>query len=374
MQQVLINRADITAVVNLCLSREVHFVAYKAPGDSTATVIIQKSPEVIIDGNINQKFPGKGFLIAPFSKETDDTWLIRPDIVIHDTIQAHQLSELSSLPAADDPHKNLPAPDDTGKNDYINLINESIKQINAGEFEKVVLSRVKSVRGNFRPSIARVFSALCETYPNAFVYLFNVKGQCWTGATPEPFVCSEKNVLKTVSLAGTRNSSESNLDIEKWNKKELQEQEYVTLHIEETLKRFNIEPVKSGPYVAKAGNLLHLRTDFTFTTDAIGGRLPLLISSLHPTPAICGMSTGKAMDFIKTGEKHDRAYYAGFLGPIGIPENIMLYVNLRCMQVFDDRLVLYIGGGITGDSVPEEEWEETEMKAETLLSVLKKIG
>jgi isochorismate synthase len=141
---------------------------------------------------------------------------------------------------------------------------------------------------------------------------------------------------------------------------------YLTIHIDQ----FN----KTGPYVAKAGNLLHLRTDFTFSVDAIGTRLPSLISSLHPTPAVCGMSTGKAMDFIKSGEKHDRGYYAGFLGPIGIRDMIRLYVNLRCMQVFDDRLVLYIGGGITSDSVPEEEWEETEMKAETLLSVLKKIG
>jgi isochorismate synthase len=48
-------------------------------------------------------------------------------------------------------------------------------------------------------------------------------------------------------------------------------------------------------------------------------------------------------------------------------------MNLRCLKVYDDRLVLYIGGGITHESIPEEEWEETEIKAETLLSVLKQI-
>jgi isochorismate synthase len=36
-------------------------------------------------------------------------------------------------------------------------------------------------------------------------------------------------------------------------------------------------------------------------------------------------------------------------------------------------LILYIGGGITHDSIPEDEWEETEIKADTLLSVLKQI-
>jgi isochorismate synthase len=79
------------------------------------------------------------------------------------------------------------------------------------------------------------------------------------------------------------------------------------------------------------------------------------------------------MDFIKTSEKHSRGYYAGFLGPMGISEPLRLYVNLRCMRVYDDRLILYIGGGITRESIPQDEWEETEIKADTLLSVLKKV-
>jgi len=32
-----------------------------------------------------------------------------------------------------------------------------------------------------------------------------------------------------------------------------------------------------------------------------------------------------------------------------------------------------VGGGITHDSVPEDEWEETEIKADTLLSVLQHL-
>ena len=47
-----------------------------------------------------------------------------------------------------------------------------------------------------------------------------------------------------------------------------------------------------------------------------------------------------------------------------------LYVNLRCMQVFKDKVSLYIGGGITKDSQPTAEWEETLRKAETLQRVL----
>jgi isochorismate synthase len=85
------------------------------------------------------------------------------------------------------------------------------------------------------------------------------------------------------------------------------------------------------------------------------------------------MASAKAMDDIRQTEKHSREYYTGFLGPTGIDDLMQLYVNLRCMKILDDRCVLYIGGGITQDSVPEDEWEETEIKADTLLSVLEQI-
>ncbi len=43
---------------------------------------------------------------------------------------------------------------------------------------------------------------------------------------------------------------------------------------------------------------------------------------------------------------------------------------LRCMHFDETGWCVYSGGGITGASLPEEEWEETQSKAKTLLSVL----
>ena len=40
------------------------------------------------------------------------------------------------------------------------------------------------------------------------------------------------------------------------------------------------------------------------------------------------------------------------------------------MQVFKDRVRLYAGAGITLDSRPEKEWEETEMKMKNLQNLL----
>ena len=47
-----------------------------------------------------------------------------------------------------------------------------------------------------------------------------------------------------------------------------------------------------------------------------------------------------------------------------------LYVNLRCMQLTDTQRILYIGGGITKDSDPESEWQETVAKSQIMKRVL----
>ena len=373
MQEVLKHTNTISEALRICLGKRFHFAAYRLPGKTDIDIIIQKDPELKALEDLSARLPIYGFLVAPFSRIDNKPYLIKPDILIHNSPASGQLEELNSLPGNHVSKDNRACPEDTDRTDYIKLIGETIGKIHSGEFEKVVLSRIKTVKGNFK-RLPDVFNILCDTYPNAFVYLFCVNGQCWAGATPEPFICSRGNELITVSLAGTRPYRKEDLDIANWKIKELQEQDYVTLHIEKVLKHYAVHTyAKNGPYVTRAGNLLHLRTDFTFSSRSVGFRLPSLINALHPTPAVCGMSTGKAMDFIRNKEKHDRGFYTGFLGPVGLGDLIQFYVNLRCLQVFDNRLVLYIGGGITRDSIPEEEWEETEIKAETLLSVLQQI-
>ena len=98
--------------------------------------------------------------------------------------------------------------------------------------------------------------------------------------------------------------------------------------------------------------------------------LKSIIENLHPTPAVCGFHTKEALRIIQSTEKHDRQYYSGFLGPVGMENCISLFVNLRCMRIAGNYLSLFTGAGITKDSVPNKEWKETEMKAVTLLSAI----
>lgn len=95
-----------------------------------------------------------------------------------------------------------------------------------------------------------------------------------------------------------------------------------------------------------------------------------LINALHPTPAVCGLPKAVAEAFILQNENYDRSYYSGYLGELNLNERTSLFVNLRCVELENNLASIYVGGGITADSIPENEWEETVSKAEVMKKVL----
>jgi isochorismate synthase len=125
-----------------------------------------------------------------------------------------------------------------------------------------------------------------------------------------------------------------------------------------------------GPFDVDAGPVKHLRTDFSFLSKS--KKAYEIAKELHPTPAVAGVPTKEAIDLLQRLEHNPRQLYTGFLGEIGSSHS-WLYVNLRCCQIQVGNAFLYIGGGYTSDSIPEEEWNETEQKAKTLGDIIKKI-
>ena len=61
-----------------------------------------------------------------------------------------------------------------------------------------------------------------------------------------------------------------------------------------------------------------------------------------------------------------RNFYSGYIR-VETEDFIQYFVNLRCAQFFENYAIIYVGGGITAESSPEKEWQETELKAEAIL-------
>ena len=260
-----------------------------------------------------------------------------------------------------------------GKETFEQLVTQGIKAIETGAFDKVVLSRKESLlKTDF--SFLEVFQNMLPTYPGAFRYCwFHPEIGMWMGATPEQLLKIESAKFKTVALAGTQKWNPDSLVI--WEEKERQEQQFVTDFIISNLQNEVEKLSQTKPYTFQAGNLVHLKTDIegVFKTNF---SLNKVLNFLHPTPAVCGLPKASAKQFIFDFEGYDRKFYAGYLGELN--RNMVtnqnsdsdLFVNLRCMEIQQNQLHLYIGCGITKDSDPEKEYFETANKAVTMKQIL----
>lgn len=251
------------------------------------------------------------------------------------------------------------------ENGYLDLAHEFIHYLQDHTIGKAILSRVKKVA--FTADASTLFTQLCEKYPKAFCYYFDspMLGK-WLGATPETLIQYQHSSGSTMSLAGTKPSS----DTSNWGEKEKGEQAMVTQFIAEQLQLHSTEVNCSPLEELVAGPVKHLVNYFSFVTSP--EKQWQQAATLHPTPAVSGFPRKEALRCIENFEPHDRRFYAGIIG-LKEQQNTQLFVNLRCGEIIADNLFVYVGGGLTQQSIPQDEWTETENKAKTLLALAEQL-
>ncbi|MCY1635332.1 isochorismate synthase [Marinifilum sp. D737] len=367
MSQLEDREKSIQYFLEQCLQKRLSFYAYSLPGDHEIKIGIQTSPSRVI--NLLDLKGKEGFLFAPFDlDEEQSAYFIDPEFEF--SSKSTQFVDFSDLPDQKDEDSEVY---ESSKEDYLEQIKEMLADLKSKKLDKVILSRVHVLNGKGRKDAASIFLRLNKTYPNAFVSMIDIPSEgLWIGASPERFLNSDGKTIETVALAGTQKLGDSAVQSVEWEKKEIEEQAYVSKYIEELLSNYQIDDYqKQGPFTVQAGNVVHLKTTYKANTALSFDQISSFAQALHPTPAVCGLPKNKAMDLIRKVEKHKREYYAGFLGPIHADGGLALFVNLRSMKVLQESMALFVGGGITADSDPEKEWMETCFKAQTLLKVIK---
>ena len=347
---------DLFLKVKTQQEQQLPFVLYAKPDSDKMVGLFQKNDHLYF----LEDFAAKGFVFAPFDgdlipfipqKESD---VYVEKMVQTDYLVANAIAEEI---------------DATAKIVFENLVQRGIDAIRKGAFEKVVLSRKEEVLLR-QFDLETVFKRLISFYPTAFKYcFFHPKIGMWMGATPEQFLKINQKSLQTVALAGTQIAN--NIEQVIWLEKEIEEQRLVTEFITSSLQNKVSELTLSSPYSYSAGHLWHIKTDISATAKSKKA-IKDIILSLHPTSAVCGMPKETAKAFILKNESYDREYYSGFLGELNIDlatfrtEQSDLYVNLRCMKIVGDEAQLFIGCGITKDSIPTDEFMETVNKSITI--------
>ncbi|WP_452226136.1 chorismate-binding protein [Lacinutrix cladophorae] len=358
-------------------SNALPFVVYRKPNDFEVHALLQKADEL----HVIKDYTESGFVFSPFDNKDDAILLpfnsskkISSNYDISSEFKAATIHKVSSLKS---------------KEEHIQLVQKGIDAIRKGPIQKVVLSR-KEEQHISEENPLKIFKRLLEKYVSAFVYCwYHPKVGLWLGATPETLLKVEGNRFNTMALAGTQMYNQAKDVV--WQDKEKDEQQIVTAFVVNSLKD-SVSTIKiSEVETVMAGNLLHLKTAISGTLDFKNLDFKALLTNLHPTPAVCGFPKEMAKQFIVHNESYNREFYAGFLGELNLKENKTrnrnrrnvennvyatvktvsnLFVNLRCMQLKNKAALVYVGGGITKDSVAENEWQETVNKTQTIQAVL----
>lgn len=336
------------------LEHNLPFVIYKKPNSEDIVGIFQKS-DILFSVN---DFTEKGFVFASF--DGNETFIIPENN--SEIKRATYYKRETFIPEIKFESQNK-----LDKNNFENLVGKGIQAINNEEFKKVVLSRKETVNlVNF--DLLTTFEKLIQFYSSTFVYcFFHPKIGIWLGATPEQLLKSNDTIFQTIALAGTQKDKGNNEVV--WAKKEQEEQQFVTDYIVDKLKNVASDVLVSKPYSIKAGSIWHIKTDISGILNS-SSSLQKVIHLLHPTPAVCGFPKEKSKAFILENENYNRTFYTGYLGELNTDNTTDLFVNLRCMEISNSQAHLFMGCGITKDSMPEKEWEESINKSATMKKVL----
>ncbi len=347
---------NIFSQIEKALNNKLPFVVYNKPNSTTIKGWFQKNNELHTSKHYNEC----GFIFAPF----DDT---NPSVIIPEN-QSILIQKEINIDNSLIISNNFDIGYSSEKN-HIQLVQEGIEAIENGLFKKVVLSRREDI-DIIGLNPLETFKKLLNNYATAFVYLwFHPKVGMWLGATPETLVKINNDTFSTMSLAGTQVYNDSKKA--SWQPKEIEEQQFVTDYISDKLSKVCTTINTSETETIKAGNLLHLRTIITGQKNVDNSTL---IKVLHPTPAVCGLPLEPSKDFILKNENYNREFYTGFLGELNLQnednKTSELFVNLRCMKINTNTTTIFVGGGITKDSNPKKEWEETVAKTNTMKNIL----
>jgi menaquinone-specific isochorismate synthase len=258
---------------------------------------------------------------------------------------------------------------------------KAIEHIKNGDLEKVVLARDVLGTTDSEIPVRSLINTLVENYPTTWTFLVSNM----VGATPELLVRLSKSLVTSRVLAGTiKKTGDESRDMAlaaslAKSSKDLEEHEYAVRSVADALSPYcSSTNVPEVPFVLHLANVMHLATDVTGVINDAATPVDIftVISSLHPSAAVCGTPTNKAKSLIDVLEGMSRGRYAGPVGWIDARGDGEIGIALRTGEIAKDNksIRIFAGCGIVAGSNPEEELAESQAKLNPMRTALEALA
>lgn len=250
----------------------------------------------------------------------------------------------------------------------------ALAAIHAGHYAKLVLTRSVRLKADRVLTPAPVLAALADQNPDCAVWAVARGGKVFLGASPERLLILREGRVEVDALAGT--AWTAGMDGEPAppslaDDKNRREHELVVASVREALAPLcETLDVPERAEIMRLHELSHLRRRIVGNVRA-GMDAFDFIARLHPTPAVGGVPTASALDWLATHGDRRGAWYTGGIGWLDANGDADFAVALRCGLLDGKDATLYAGAGFVVGSDPRQELAETEAKLAPMLSALR---
>ncbi len=259
---------------------------------------------------------------------------------------------------------------------WMNSVEDVTNEIKNGKLEKVVLAREIKLHFGEEIQNEEVLMNLTEQQPMSYLFAFENNDTCFIGASPERLVKKRENQIKSTCLAGSIARGRTLKEDSELGKQLLTDQKNLIEHdvVVSMIKEAMLESCESivsaeEPQLFKMRDIQHLYTPIQGKAKD-GVTLFSMVKKLHPTPALGGFPSEKALEKIREVELLERGWYASPIGWIDGQDNGEFAVAIRSGLLYGRVASLFAGCGIVAESQPESEYNETNIKFKPMLSAL----
>ncbi|MCU7494698.1 MAG: isochorismate synthase [Ignavibacteria bacterium] len=261
------------------------------------------------------------------------------------------------------------------KKKWMEGVKKAISTIEAGELQKIVLSRQVELKLNEEPYVYGLLDQLKQNYPECYLFAFHSGKSTFFGASPEKLMKLTGEWIEADALAGSaprgrdeKEDKEFEEQLLKSNK-DILEHNTVINYLENLFKDYSAEiNYEATPQIKKLKNIQHLWTPLKVRLNP-SHRIFSIMEGLHPTPAVCGVPQADAINVIRKMEDYHRGMYAGIIGWFNFKKEGEFAVAIRSALLKGKKLYAFAGGGIVEGSDPAVEYKETELKLKPILAL-----
>ncbi len=264
---------------------------------------------------------------------------------------------------------------------YLRAVEKIRRLIFDGDVYQVNFSQ--RFESDYRPAPVNLFHWQNRFNPCGYSAYIDGGDFAIVSASPEMFLRIKGGVISTKPIKGTRprvgdEGEGRQINVRNFNELVCSPKEQAELNMIIDLERNDLARICA----AGSRGVVQPRTIEVYPTvyhavATIEGRLRSDVNfcdclrATFPGGSITGAPKVAAMKIINELEPTQRGVYTGGIGFIGLDGGVCLNVAIRTVIIKGKRAFVQTGGGIVADSDPEDEWDETLVKAKALLTGIK---